>query len=361
MKKLTVFIAALAMVATFAMSAAAAEWNFYGSARVTTFSNDVEQGDATAGVQATDVAGNTSDRDTTWAIQGNSRIGANVKVSDTLSGRFEYGTGINLRLLYGTWTFGAGSLTVGQFYTPLDTFLSNQVWGSDMDMLNTGGIYSGRLQGLMLTFGDFKVALLNPSTALIAGLAAGTSEVDTTLPKLELSYHLGLGKFFADFKAGYNTYDVEALAAGADYDVDSWILAVAGGVNLGTFYIKGNLWFGQNTDMLIIDSTVAGAAANAAGNDIDDNDSWGMLLVVGAKASDMVSIEAGVGIHESEVDVTGSNADDHLAAYVQATINLAPGVFIVPEIGYLDGKDSPVNNVDDGNTTYFGLKWQINF
>lgn len=47
-------------------------------------------------------------------LHGNSRIGARVKVSDSVNGRFEYGAlnGVNLRILWGEWNFGAGSLGV---------------------------------------------------------------------------------------------------------------------------------------------------------------------------------------------------------------------------------------------------------
>jgi len=52
---------------------------------------------------------------------GHARIGAKVKVSDKLTGQFEYealGGKANLRILWGEWNFGAGSLGIGQQYTP---------------------------------------------------------------------------------------------------------------------------------------------------------------------------------------------------------------------------------------------------
>lgn len=56
-------------------------------------------------------------------------------MSDELTGGFEYGSGVNLRKLYGEWNFGAGSLLIGQTYTPLNYFYSNQVYGGDNDLL----------------------------------------------------------------------------------------------------------------------------------------------------------------------------------------------------------------------------------
>jgi len=89
----------------------------------------------------------------------------------------------------------------------------------------------------------------------------------------------------------------------------------------------------------------------------------GYQLIVGFKASDMITIEGGFGSVESEYDVPGTYEDEATAYYVQATINLAKGCFIVPEIGKLDHKDQTVAGVktEEGDTSYFGAKWQINF
>jgi hypothetical protein len=43
---------------------------------------------------------------------------------------------------------------------------------------------------------------------------------------------------------------------------------------------------------------------------------------------------------------------------VNCTINIAPGVFIVPEFGKVEYEG---NDVDLGDFTYWGAKWQINF
>ena len=169
MKKLIIMVASLALVASFAMTAAAADWNFYGSSRIATFSQNTEG-----------IGSNTTDVDNfNLGLQGNARIGARVKVSDELTGRFEYGTGVNVRMLYGKWDFGSGSFLVGQTYSPLNIFVSNQVFGSDTDMLNVGGVYSGREPMLQLQFGSFKVAAVELNNADNVG---GT--VENTIPAI---------------------------------------------------------------------------------------------------------------------------------------------------------------------------------
>ena len=57
MKKFLVIFAVVALIAS---PAVAAEWNFYGSARMSTFSTDVEVPE-----------GAESDQDTNWNLQGN--------------------------------------------------------------------------------------------------------------------------------------------------------------------------------------------------------------------------------------------------------------------------------------------------
>ena len=46
--------------------------------------------------------------------------------------------------------------------------------------------------------------------------------------------------------------------------------------------------------------------------------------------------------------------------YGQSVILLAPGVYIIPEIGYRDFGDD-VTDSDAGSAWYAGGKWQINF
>ena len=79
----------------------------------------------------------------TWGLQSNSRIGVTVS-NGAVGGGFEYGTGVNVRKLYGIWNFGAGTLLVGQTYVPISIFLSNQVFDADADLLAWGAIYKGR-------------------------------------------------------------------------------------------------------------------------------------------------------------------------------------------------------------------------
>lgn len=339
MKKLIVLVAALAMVATSAMTVAAADWNFYGSSRVMTWWEDWDVADT----QSLDMG-----------LQGNARIGATVKVSDELTGGFEYGTGVNVRKLYGEWNFGAGKFLVGQTYTPLNAFYSNQVYGVDNDMLAQGGIYSGRAAMLQLTFGGFKFAFVDPNETDVIGGA--TSEVD--FPAIEASYLMKFDMVSLKLMGGYQSYELQN--AGVGEDVDSYVVALGAATNFGAFYLNGNIYGGENSGHLMAISVDGDNAWNDGlagwdGQSVLDNDCFGFIIVAGFKANDMFSFEAGYGYAETELD--GAAAEDEVATYyLQATVTLAPGVFVVPEIGIIDGEET-----GDEELTYFGAKWQINF
>ncbi len=366
MKKLMLIIAALAMVAG---SAYAADWNFYGSARISTFYVD----DDTINEDA-----NTKNYE--QALQVNARIGANVKVSDELTGRFEYGAtdgNANIRLLYGEWNFGAGSFLVGQDYAPLNWFYSDQVFDGDADLLPYGGVYSGRVGQLKLTFGGFQIALVPASNTYTTSgalktavdvaantLPAGTNPVsiETKIPGIEAVYTLNLDNIALRFGGGYQTF--EATVGTTTVDVDSYVLAFGARAGFGAFYVGGNVYGGQNSGNLISMDTDAGrdwdnGLADLQGTTntiVVDNDTFGVALVAGFTLNDMFNFEAGYGYAEEELDQAASTSDEVSSYYLNSTVTLAPGVFFVPEIGMIDGEET-----GDAEVTYYGIKWQINF
>jgi hypothetical protein len=339
MKKLFVLFTALALVVAFTLPASAAStWNFYGSARIATFYTD-----------ASEEAGDVQNFD--LGLQGNSRFGARVK-NGAIGGRFEYGTGVNLRLLYGTWDFGGGQLLVGQTYTPVNLFYSNQVFGSDTDLLNFGGVYSGRHPMLRLSIGDFKVALVQVFADSDLGTDGGT---ETLLPRLELSYDLKAGPVGLKFAAGYQTYTADPN--GVDETVDSYVGAIGASFGFGPVTLGLDGYFAQNAGQWGLFNHGADDAI-LVGDSVEDTTTYGGILVVNFKATPTLSFEVGGGYVLNENDE--QEDDDGLAYYANAVITLAPGFFIVPEVGVSDFGDDASGH-DAGDELYFGAKWQINF
>jgi hypothetical protein len=297
---------------------------------------------------------NWNDSDLSWDLQGNSRIGANVKAGD-IGGRFEYGTGVNTRLLYGTWDFGGGRLLIGQEYTPVNLFYSNQVWGGDNDMLNVGGVYGGRNPAIEIKVAGFRVALVKPMVSAVLGAA----DTDVSVPKLEASYDLNVGPVSFSACGGYQTFKL-VDATNHSESLDSWIIGVGARVNFGPGYIGGDVFTGRNLGNYGMYVAGDQSAAMDANGKIQDNKGAGALIVGGFKVNDMLGLEAGYGYIQGDPDISGLDKDVTQAYYIQATINLAKGVFITPEFGKFDYKED-INNNDQGDFTYFGAKWQINF
>lgn len=342
MKKLIVAIAAFALMAG---SAYAAEWNFYGSARVQTFWSSTDTINGTSG--------NTVVND--MGLMTTSRIGANVKVSDELTGRFEYGgdnTAVTVRHLYGEWNFGAGTLMVGHSTTPVYVAYSNQAFGDD-GMGDTGDIYSGRQAQVRLKFGEFHIALVDPNATAIA---AGTTEV--SIPTIEARYTFNFDNISLRIVGGYNSY--EETVATVKYDIDSYVVGVGAQGTFGPFTLAANVYTGENAGNIIGVDTRSGAAndglASIVGGAVRDNDVMGYQLVAAYTVNDMFGLEVGYGYVEEDYNNTTALEDEACTYYIQAPITLAPGVTVVPEIGAYDYKE---NGQQD--TVYYGAKWQINF
>jgi len=340
MKKLIVILAAIAMVGAFTATSMAAEWNFYGSSRFASFYTTLDDANP-----ATEDVNNLE-----WQHQTNARIGANVKVNDQIGGRFEMGTTNNKRLLYGTYNFGGGELLIGQTYTPSVSFYSNSVYNSDGDLLNLGQFYNGRKEMIQLKMAGFKVALIKPNV-----IATGGFDTESVLPEIEGAYKFKGDNFFVDVYAGYQTYDLKGTPTG-DESVDSYVVGGGAGMDFGPMFVKIGAFMAKNQE----NYGAGSGAATYVVNKVVDNDAYGYLAVVGFKASDAMTIEAGYGDTRNEPDVDGSIEDETTQYYINLSYTITPGFFVVPEIGYIDFKEDAAG-AEEGDFTYAGLKWQINF
>jgi hypothetical protein len=346
MKKIIVLTAVFAMV--FAGTALAADWNFYGSSRVGLFSNTISK-------EMSPVTGQDFTT-TTYAQQGNSRIGANVAAGD-VKGRFEYGTGVNLRLLYGTWNFGSGEMSVGQMYNPTYYGLSNQVYDGDNGLAGFGAPFS-RLDAIEFKFGGFKIAAVEPATVAAAGTVS-----KVTLPKLEAAYNGAFGPVNLHVSGGWVGFENITTATNASKTAAAMVGQVMAKYNAGPFMVGGSFLYGINLGNYGWNVGPAGAAGvqtNAAG-EIKDTTTMAYTLVVGFTINDMLGVEGGFGYTVNSYDSTISNNDDPaMAYYIQLPITLADGVFIIPEVGKYDF-DEDAAKAKEGNVGYLGAKFQINF
>lgn len=354
MKKLIVLTALFAMV--LGGTAIAADWNFYGSSRMALFSNNQDKD-----LAANPLTTSSDNRYTTFAQQGNSRIGANVAAGD-VKGRFEYGTTVNLRLLYGTWNFGSGEMSVGQMYNPTYYGLSNQVYDGDNGMAGFGAPFS-RLDAIEFKFGGFKIAAVEPSTSapFDPGATFGRTFVRATLPKIELAYNGAFGPVNLHVSGGWNSVDYFNAADNAK-SVTSMVGQVMVKYSGGPFMVGGSFLYGSNLGNYGWNvGPVGEARAIWSGTELKDTTTMGFTLIAGFTFSDMVGIEAGYGYLVNSYDAAISSNDDPAQAfYLQVPLTLADGVFIIPEVGIYDYMEDAAK-AKEGSITYIGAKFQINF
>ena len=349
----------------------ASDWRFYGSARMMTW---YESGDAPGFLNEHD-NGNIDQRDSelTWALQGNSRIGAKVKHGD-VEGRFEYGTGVNLRRLYAVWKFTEGQeLLIGQDYVPLgDLGYSNMVYAGDEGLSDAGTVDDGRRPMIQWSWNGLKVALVSVQDVLVPDGYEEGADIDVLLPKIEAHYRYEADSFYAGVFGGFQTYQVDAenieVEPGRQLPggivVNSYVGGIEGGVTLGPIYINGQIYWAQNAGPF----GLAALGINQPvylDNDIQNATTFGVGGVIGWAISDMFALEAGAGYTEEDNDAIGKapgyvTKDKTAAYYLQATITLAKGVYVVPEVGYWDLYDD-IAGKDEKDFWYAGAKWQINF
>jgi hypothetical protein len=348
----------------------AVDWNFYGNARMSTFWTSIDEKDV--GPKATDLD---------WDLQGNSRLGANVN-ADHIKGQVELalkakeGTGdgsVDTRRAYGVWNFGSGWLKVGKDYSPMTQFISAQTFDADLGLLEFGAPYAGRPGQVALGFGGFEVAFITPKDNVDleseTGVDAG-GQTQRIIPKLEASWGMSFDAWNFKLMGGYQYYslkDVDSLVNPGETDdisVTSYTLAAGGTFNFGPAYVGAQFQYARNAGNAgwLMSYTGFDEAGWDGDDDTNDVDSMGGILVAGMKVSDMLSFELGGGYMQNDpkdADVNDEKTKSY-SVYLNSTIALAPGVFLVPEVGMLAFGNNPEDE-DQGSEFYLGAKWQINF
>ncbi len=408
MRKLFVLLAAGAFLVAFTLPAIAADWDFNGRVAFRTFIADDSE-------KSPGASGGKSDDDLHWGRMCDNSIGATVSAGD-ITGRFMYRPleahetihDGDFAQLSASWDFGGGSLLIGKDLGPVNFFPSSQVYLDDMGLVGYGGIFTYFKPLMQLSVGNFKVALAEPETSsavlmvggnpsmviisnpwagndahndpstttvdessttllpFVDATGASTVDIDTSIPKIEVSYGFSAGPVSLSIMGGYQTYDEVNTQTDKSYSIDSHVFGVGFKIPLGAAYINGDIYTGTNVGQyhMTFQQTDANAKYDLTTDKIIDNDVMGYTLVVGFKASDTLTLEAGYGSIEQELDLPGTYEDDLSAYYVQANIILAEGVSVTPEIGMTDYGDTSMAagvKTDQGDTTYFGARWQIVF
>ena len=200
-----------------------------------------------------------------------------------------------------------------------------------------------------------------------------TRVYDLIIPKIEANYAFKGDEWFLDVFGGFQYYSIDYFQ-GNDPDVTSWVAGLGGGMTFGAFYVNLGGHYAYNAGAYGAYGAEFGglAAINDdfsidANQDVNDSSGYGFLAVLGWNLNDKWTIEAGGGYEYAELDVDGALGDGESVwqVYLNTTINVAPGFFIVPEVGYASydyvASVTAPGEEPSPNVFYAGAKWQINF
>ena len=374
MKKFMVFLVALSMALGFAVTAAMADADLYGSIRFRTYWADKDKNYSLPGFDY-------DDEDLEWRIGYLSRWGVNYQ-SGNIKGKVELDTrdndgdegsaelgDVRVRHIYGEWDFGAGKLLIGQTFNPCTVYASGiGYYSGGLQRFHSTGLDYFRTSQIRLTFDKFMIAFLAPDTELdYKGTAAAPGpfaggDIDTTLPRIEARYSFNFDPIKLDVMGGWQTYDV-VDATDDEESIDSYFVGLYAQGNFGPAYVKGLINYRQNGTNYGL-WTVVEESAQWDGNDFDDATAIGYSAVIGYKISDKVTIEASYAASRAENDDMAGDPEDDASAYaLMVKYSPAPGVIIQPELIYDDREESDFIGADDdqGDATIFGVFWMINF
>jgi hypothetical protein len=279
MKKLLIFVFAVAFVAGCVLPAMAQEKevNIYGSVRFETFVRYFSKEAADRGYTAGPPEAGSLDRsETQFEIGDSSRFGANFKMGNT-SANVELrpydeqaaggaSTGGNFRQWWGQVDFTGWQLRVGQ-QSVIDGLFPPGCCIDEGSVQSSFGGWSGRVRQpgiaafIPLGNGTFKFGLFQTgqlgadgsnSLANDPRLAGFTgSDTDVMIPQIQVSYDVNFGPAAVKFIGGYNTYDeVYWSGTGATSDItesiDSWVLGGQVEGSFGPFTVMWQIHYAQN-------------------------------------------------------------------------------------------------------------------
>lgn len=414
MKKIILAMAAAAVITMVAAPAmAATEWNFGASIRFQTFYTDLDYGKGKGADLEGGGARVNSDGKLDWSTQGNSRLKFFMR-SDKLQGYAELGYNFNsnsvtTRELWGKYNFGQGwAVTIGQAHQLFNIpAFSNQVWGSDLNMVGTGVSFRPPTPKIILSYGGFAFALSEPhrnnldsftetivdpvtSNITVNGYGA---DIDTYVPQAQASYTYAADTWGIKIAGAFQTQRMKNLQS-YSYDdatstftygnrknktINSWLVDIKGNVDFGPLYVKATASVGQNWANADWNTSRGGLGNSWANqksldnyrfqfgnnNKIKNTTSAMGAIILGYRLTEALKFEAGAGYRYDDNNNWDSNSD-MWNFYLQAAYTVTPGFTITPEIGYIDlGRAYTPRNTDKGAYAgalwYAGAKWQFDF
>jgi len=350
-----------------------ASWKFYGSVMMSTFYEKYNAKDLKT-------LGAIDGKGTSWGLNTDAAIGATVAIGD-IEGVFEYehDGGPSVRYLYGAWNFiPEGKLVVGCDYSPLSFWISSQIYYDNNSLSGFGSLDGDSVAQIKLIYKGFQLALINPSP----GMDDMGLSTEVLIPRIEAAYDFSFGPLAGKVMGGYKTFKAiedKGLPTEFEERINSWIAGIGFFYDAGPVYIGVNSFYGKNVGALGQATIFAPEGIAPAieplgitgfesgmpyrtGSEFVDAKTFGVAAALAYKHNEMLSFELGYGYQEDKWKFAGMKEKlEGQSYYLNATITIAKGFYIVPEIGVMRYKCKGITALDAGKLTYFGAKWQIDF
>lgn len=347
MKRQILLTVVVLLIATLAF---AQDFKPYGSARLG-FWYDLPNEDYTGTGE--------SDFDLNYGLQSNSRFGVDFNKSD-LTAKVEYGTGVNLRLLWAKLDLDGYSLLIGQDYDGTNEYAA-QVYGNDNGLIGYGAVDGGRHPMVKVEMDNgFYFSLIQPTCYGLQSLPTANS-YDILIPKINVGYKMKADNFYVHptlMLQHYSYSKDENIGNTDDASVFSWLFAVTGQMNMDELLLRGQLNYGQNTANMGY-ANGGNAYWNAADKEVNSTGTLGLFGEIGYKLSDVTTIDGGLGFNSNSNDAY-DDSNSNMALYLQAKTMLFEKLQLVPEIGMLNDMEDGMGN-KEGSKLYFGTQLRMDF
>lgn len=301
-----------------------------------------------------------SDLDLNYGLQGNSRFGVNFK-KDDLTAKVEYGTGVNLRLLYAKMNMGSYSILIGQDYDGLSEY-AGQVYGDDTNLIGWGAVDGKRNPQVKFEYENgFYFALVKPTLTAPAGLPANSNNTDLLFPRVNIGMKYKMDNFYIHPTLAVQqfSYSKDENPVTDDVSVMSYQFAVTGQMNMDALMLRAQLNYGGNAGNMGY-SFAEKAHWDDTEKEIKGASTLGGFFEFGYKVSDMMALDAGLGYTSNDRDTDDyEKADSRMALYGQIKMKFG-ALQVIPEMGMLNEMNDKAEN-KEGSKMYFGTQLRMDF
>lgn len=342
--KTKVIFCLITIIMLSAVTFLSADVNFYGSARLRYWYEQTDE-------NWNDT--NESNLELNYAMQGNSRLGADFASND-VTGKVELGlspSDVNLRLLYGKITRGDKSITIGQDYTGFQAY-GDQVYDDDLNFIYYGLFYDGPLPMVKVTYNDrFNVMFITPKEVDVTNKGG----LQSLIPKINLSYeYTGIEYYFsASAGVNMNKYNDNDNTDELDDTILALVASFTGKYDFGRVNLLGQLSYGVNAGNYgIYTITSSNIVYDSAAESFENTNTLGGLVILSSEY-----LTGGVSYIQSSNSLWSDN-DTAMSAFIQKQVPIYRNLLLVPEVGVLDNMKDHAG-FDEGMKIYGGLKIQL--